>query len=88
MLRGIQKQMIVVKPPMGSPFERAYFVLRRDRPPASRGQDDMVREAQRMLSEGRSGATGRAQRASLLWLVFGLGASCGAILSALLWLVL
>ena len=80
--------MIVVKPPVGSPFERAYFVLRRNRPPATGGHDDMVREAQRMLSEGKNRSTARGQRASLLWLVFGLGAGCGAILSALLWLVL
>ena len=80
--------MIVVKPPVGSPFERAYFVLRRDRPPTCRGQEDMVKEAQRMLTEGKSRATGRGQSSHLLWLVFGLGACCGAILIALLWLVL
>lgn len=87
MLRGIQKQMIVVKPPMGSPFERAYFVLRRSEPPKDAMREDMVRQAHRILADGER--VRRMRRGgALCWLWFLLGSCFGAFLMGLLWLAL
>lgn len=51
MLRGAQKQMIVVKTTDSKVFEEAYFVLRRDR--VERGTD-ILSEANRII-EGCGG---------------------------------
>lgn len=81
--------MIVVKPSVGSPFERAYFVLRRDRPPTVGAREDMVREAHRILSESERSRCRTGQGGTRLgWLWFGLGSCSGAVLMGLLWLLL
>ena len=51
MLRGAQKQMIVVKTTDSKVFEEAYFVLRRER---TGGGDDILSEANRII-EGCGG---------------------------------
>ena len=50
MLRGCQKQMIVLQTEESSVFESAFFVLRRENPPV--GVDDMLAEANRIIGEG------------------------------------
>ena len=52
MLRGTQRRMIVCKPPVGSRFEYAYFVLREDKHAAAEDKDTLMREIERMLAEG------------------------------------
>ena len=47
MLRGCQKQMIVLQTPESSLFESAFLVLRREM--GEVGQDDMVAEASRIV---------------------------------------
>ena len=65
MLRGCQKQMIVLQTPESTLFESAFFVLRRDMGEA--GQDDMVAEASRIV--GDTHRTRRRRRCDLRWLV-------------------
>lgn len=50
MLRGCQKQMIVLQTPESPVFESAFFVLRRE--PGDAGQNDMMAEANRIVGNG------------------------------------
>ncbi len=99
MLRGAQKQMIVVRTHGNRVFEEAYFVIRRNavRPPADEG--DMLREANRIIESSLPPASrfkevGEPRRsagrfgliAGLVW--FGMGFASGAGLIGLLWLLL
>ncbi len=99
MLRGAQKQMIVVRTHGNRVFEEAYFVIRRDavRTPADEG--DMLREANRIIESSMPPERRRLAEeppmhapvrfnliAGLVW--FGLGFLTGAGLIGLLWLFL
>ena len=52
MIKGAQKQMIVVRTGHSHYFDEAYFVLRREMR-APRCKRDMLREANRILEEGK-----------------------------------
>ena len=81
--------MIVCKPPSGSRFECAYFVLRDGSDTPTEDKDAMMREVTTMLAESER----RKKKASTapitpslrraLWIFFG-GAACGALPFALL----
>ena len=81
MLRGIQKQMIVCKPPSGSRFECAYFVLRDEKNPPADGKDALMREIRQLLAEGERRKKKKSESVHTLrrtlWLFFG-GMACGA----------
>lgn len=84
MLRGCQKQMIVLQTEESSVFESAFFVLRRENPPV--GVDDMLAEANRIIGEGvRAFPKKRGVLRGLL-LVF-LGSLLGAFGIALVFLL-
>ena len=51
MIKGCQKEMIVLQTKESALFESAYFVLRRGRSVAPRG--DMLAESNRIIGEGR-----------------------------------
>lgn len=83
MIRGLQKQMIQLATPKSSYFEVVFFVLRPSVLRTGKNDAEMVREAQRILSESapRRGSvptvkSGKKQR----WSVFLCGALCGALL--------
>lgn len=84
MLRGCQKQMIVLQTEESSVFESAFFVLRRENPPV--GVDDMLAEANRIIGIGTWTVPKKRQtlRGSLLVL---LGALLGAGVLALVLLL-
>ena len=87
MLRGIQKRMIVYKPPSDSHFEYAYFVLREDKKALAEDKDAILREAGKILAEEKKKprrASAHALRRSL-WLFFG-GMACGALPICLVWI--
>lgn len=50
MLRGCQKQMIVLQTGQSALFESAFFVLRHEKTEVQ--QDDMLAEAHRIIGEG------------------------------------
>ena len=81
MLRGIQKRMIVCKPPVGSRFECAYFVLRDGQERTAGGTEALMREVCEMLAEGERRKRGAEDRARTLlralWIFLG-GMACGA----------
>lgn len=51
MIKGTQKQMIVVKTGESRYYDEAYFVLRRDIDISPRNREDFLREANRILAE-------------------------------------
>ena len=50
MIKGCQKKIIFVQGSESSPFESAFFLMRRDLPDS--GSGDVLREADRIISEG------------------------------------
>ena len=89
MLRGIQKRMIVCKPPSGSRFECAYFVLRDEKDVPAQDKEALMREVRQLLAEGErrkkksKDSEGARTLRRTLWLFFG-GMVCGAFPFALL----
>jgi hypothetical protein len=85
MVKGAQKQMVVVKITDSAVFEEAYFVLRRG---AANQRLDMISEAERIVESSgirRGKSHSRRPRAALLSaLFFVLGAIAGALFVALL----
>jgi hypothetical protein len=104
MLRGAQKQMIVVRTRDSRLFEAAYFVVRRPCTGKQAGvnKDDMLWEANRIIEKSVAAAgptiTGETNRPAALplslhrgrfrWLWFTLGTICGGSLVGLLWFFL
>ena len=91
MLKGAQKQMIVIRTRDSRMFEEAYFVIRRSEENSRRGHGDMMIEAHRILEDSlplpppphrRKGITPRWSR--LAW--FTVGVLLGGGAASLLWL--
>lgn len=75
MIKGSQKKMIVMKTADSAFFEEAYFVLRRE----SRDFDeDMVREANRIIEEGGGKRINSRKKLAKEWILGAVGFFCGA----------
>lgn len=83
MLKGCQREMIVVHTRDSELFESAYLILRPQSP--REGRADMVAEANRIL--GREYRTPPSRR-SFCRLWFCMGLLCGALMGILLTLLL
>ncbi len=81
MLRGCQKQMIVLQTPESRLFESAFLVLRRDVDEA--GQDDMIAEANRIIGNGSYAK--KRRRTPQIWIPFSIGAALGVGIFALIY---
>lgn len=79
MLKGIQQQTVLVRTPESPYFEEARFLMRTERGDRFAKEDDLLREANRILEEiGFSSAGKRKKRKGIrrgAW--FALGALCG-----------
>ena len=64
MIRGCQREMIVLQTKESALFESAYFVLRRGRNTSQRG--DMLAESNRIIGEGREYMRKRKKYGGLL----------------------
>ena len=84
MLKGCQREMILLQTKESEMFECAYFVLRRDRRGDAGG--DMMAEAHRILGEGGGVSPRRRVRVGGIW--FLLGCLLGAGLFALSCLII
>lgn len=86
MLKGCQREMIVLQTAESSLFESAYFILRRQRVPPPKC--DMLAEANRIVESG-NGYFGRqkGQKKRRFLLFFG-GFLSGGCAVALLWICL
>ena len=70
MIKGAQKQMIVVRTGNSPYFDEAYFVLRRDIRPERQATQDILSEADRILRESGGGVRRTAsKRRRVLWLI-------------------
>ena len=85
MIKGCQREMIVMQTQDSALFESAYFILRRQKVP--QGKQDMVAEANRIIGAGSGYLTQRRKERHGLWL-FALGFACGAVLAAFFILLL
>ena len=79
MVRGCQREMIMLQVEESDVFESAWLVLRRERERVSEG--DMLAEANRIIGYGVR-ETGKPRRRGRPWLSFLLGACCGASIFA------
>ena len=89
MIKGAQKQMIVLRTADSRYFDEAYFVLRREIDARPAPTNEMLCEADRILRESTLGSAGEARpkRRRGVWL-FGLGFFAGGGMGALLLLLL
>ena len=97
MLRGAQKQMIVVRTHGSRVFEEACFVIRRGAVQADADEGEMLREANRIIEtslppdphvyrEAQKESAWSGLLSGLVW--FSIGFSVGAGLIGLLWVFL
>ncbi len=86
MIKGCQREMIVVQTQESPVFESAYFILRRK--PAVQEHTDMVTEANRLIAQGSGEASRHKKRCLGRWWLFGLGFLSGSVLWLLLWALL
>lgn len=83
MIKGAKKQMIVVRTSESRFFDEAYFVLRREIPENNSASEDILKEADRLLSEAVTSGTRPKKHACKRWIFFAAGSLCGAIVAAL-----
>ncbi len=87
MLKGIQKNMIMIKLPRSQSFEAAYFILRSSGKEPRQGE--MVREANRIIAESglcsvKGDRAGRQRWERIMLFIYGV--LSGAVSVAALWL--
>ncbi len=91
MIRGIQRQMIMVKTDKSSIFESACFLLRTDIAEKETDREDMLKEANRIIDENYSHNNRkrcrRGKRIREGIPPFFLGSLCGSALFGLIWLI-
>ncbi len=78
MLKGAQKQMIVIRTGDSRFFDEAYFVLRRGAE-TGKGRRDLLAEANRILGECEGARRGSACRRARGIAVFLIGLVAGAV---------
>ena len=84
MIKGAQKQMIVLRTGSSRYFDEAYFVLRQGVSSEREKQPDLLTEAKRILAESESRQTGKRPRSGAwLWFVIGMATGTfGALIAA------
>ena len=85
MLKGCQREMIVLQTTDSTVFENAYFVLRRES--ASMPHGDMLAEANRIVGAGSNYLARRRRRVPRGLLLFLGGALAGAAVFGLIMLI-
>ena len=78
MIKGAQKQMIVLKTAASRYFDEAYFVLKPDLKPNKRNRTDLLTEANRILKESESARGGKKRGKKSAWW-FAIGLLLGAL---------
>lgn len=88
MIKGAQKQMIVIRTGDSRYFDEAYFVLRREIKSTKSKQDDMLLEANKILEEAApSEKKGRFRHLVRNLLPFAAGILCGGAVAVLIFLL-
>ena len=86
MIKGCQREMIVLQTKESALFESAYFVLRRGKNVTPRG--DMLAESNRIVAEGREYLKKRQKNRKLLPFLCGFFAGSGLIVTIALIILL
>lgn len=83
MIRGTQREMIMLRGDSSSAFESVFFLIRTDVKAPKATREDMLAEANRIIAQNRPT---RKRRGAMLWEgvkkkapAFFLGALCGAL---------
>ena len=91
MIKGCEKKIIFIQGGESSPFENAYFVLRKDSEKCCNGGDDILREANRIINERipsgkiKSSRKKRKLKSIVLSVAsLAVGMLCGSLLSFLI----
>ena len=79
MVKGCQRQMVVLKCAPDSAFESAYFILRHERQ-KNLSQEDIVEQANRLIRENCFVRDKKRKRREILLAALSFG--CGALLSS------
>ena len=79
MVKGCQRQMVVLKCAPDSAFESAYFILRHERQ-KNLSQEDIVEQANRLIRENCFVRDKKRKRRDILLAALSFG--CGALLSS------
>ena len=79
MVKGISKQVILVRSPDPKLFEQAIFILKDDADGIS--EEDLLREANRLMDSRRQNRGREVLRWGILW------AMAGAFATSLVWLM-
>lgn len=90
MIKGCQKKIILLKNTGSDFFEEAYFILKDGALPSSATENDMIREASRIISESQLSSycaktRSRGIRQRIAYCLLGAG-GCGAFIGFLVWL--
>ncbi len=88
MIKGARKQMIVVRTGNSRYFDEAYFVLREDAQKERKKSTDILKEANRILSEITPDNAPTTKKQNRQWFFFGIGGLCGAVLSVIVTLLI
>ncbi len=85
MVKGCQRRMICLKQTGSEWFETAYFLLREEKQSVSCSEQELLREANRIVNEARQGKE-RGQKPPFLYrLLYGsIGATIAFLICALL----
>lgn len=82
MVKGISRQVIVVKSPDPELFEQAIFILRADALGREGVSDRTILRQARLAAGSYLPETGKGRKRSLIW-----GAAAGAAATAFIWLL-
>ena len=88
MLKGIQKNVIMIQPRSGGIFERAYFILRDDKRPSRCDRSEMVKEANRIIADSVILTHKKRKKRPSRFIMFILGALFGGGAVGILWFLL
>lgn len=87
MIKGSQKQLIVLRTGGSRYFDEAYFVLRREVKPSHYSRGDILVEANRILEENTPSQRAPKRRVRRAILCFLCGLICGACICAAIFLI-
>ena len=91
MIRGVNRQVIVLRPDRDSAFETVYFMLKSGQQMPSAAERDILREANKIISENCSEKRGRGEKKRRCFLrggiTFMLGVLLGVALSGAIWIM-
>lgn len=92
MIRGVNRQVIVLRPDRSSAFETVYFMLRNEQGKPAPRDKDMVREANKIISENYPESGRRTDKKGGRFFKksfpFVFGVIFGVLISSVVWVML